>query len=668
MRSDYRALSAWQADAALSSIAANGEWSDINYRDQRVGEWAPTSHLDRVRAMAVAYSAASGKHSRSARVRDAIIRGLHAWVNRAPRSDNWWHNTIGAPSALMPTLVLMDAELPLDLRNALLGTLTPLAAVPPDQKTAQNLIWYARQAIVKGVLTRNSAEINTGRTALQTTLVITSNEGIQADLSFHQHGNQLYSGGYGLTYLADMAGLAAWMQGTRWSLTAADLTLLADYAATGIGPLVRGDWLDWSARGREITRQESVARPAVLRDAVTKLVASLGTERHAALHALQDRLSARAAPTAPSTQAYWRSDFLAHQTSKGYFSVKMVSKRTVGTESGNGENLFGYWLPFGTTFIVGAGNGTEYLGLQPLLDWSALPGTTAPETVPNFSGYLRTPEDRVAVLSNTNHGLASMQVSTQGLSAKKFWFFDGDAMLALGTDIRYTGAQRVRTTLNQTRWVGAGTSSDGTLSPTAANQSQSGVKWLTHNGVGYVLLDGQGASLTITERRLVGSDPTTTSFGAVAATTKPEQILTLAIDHGQRPDAAGYAYAVVHGASSATQVQTAIKPKILVNTPAAQGATSADGARLAVTFHKAGQVALGNGVTLQVDHPVAVLGQSVGSQLQLQVTDLAGTGSGVTLKTIKDGQTLDQKSIKTLANTGRSRQAPASSLTLALTR
>lgn len=668
MRNEYKGASAWQADAALSTILAHGEWSDINYRDRSVGEWTPTLHLDRVRAMAIAYSATTGKHSRSPKVRDSIVRALQAWVNRSPQSDNWWHNTIGAPSALMPTLVLMDTELPQDLRNALIASLVSPASVPADRKTAQNLIWYARQAIVKGTLSRNSAELSAGRDALHATLAITSNEGIQADLSFHQHGNQLYSGGYGLTYLADMAGLASWMQGTRWALTAADLTLLADYAATGIGPLVRGDWLDWSARGREITRQESVTRPAVLRDAVTKLVASLAPDRHAALNALHDRLQAQAAPTSTSTHAYWRSDFLAHQTSKGYFSVKMISKRTVGTESGNGENLSGYWLPFGTTFIVGAGNGAEYLGLQPLLDWSALPGTTAPETVPDFNGYLRGTEERVAVLSNTNHGLASMQVNTQGLSAKKFWFVDGNTMLALGADIRYAGAHRVRTTLNQTLWAGSGASSAGTLSSTASAQSQSGVKWLAHHGVGYLLLDGQGASLTVAEKKLVGSDPTTTSFGAVAATAKPAQLLTLAIDHGLRPDAASYAYAVIHGIASASQAQAAAKPKVLVNTAAAQGATSADGARLAVAFHKAGQVALGNGVTLQVDQPVVVLGQITGSQLQLQTVDLAGTGTSVTLKTAKDGQTLDQKTVRTAANTLRSRQAPASALSLALSR
>lgn len=668
MRSDYKTLSAWQADTALSSMAPNGEWSDINYSDRSFGDWTPTTHLDRVRAMAVAYSATSGKHSRSARTREAIIRALQAWVNRAPQSDNWWHNTIGVPAALMPTLVLMDAELPQELRDTLLSTLTPLASVPPDRKTAQNLVWFARQAIVKGALTRNSAEITAGRDALQTTLAITSNEGIQADLSFHQHGNQLYSGGYGLTYLADMASLGVWMQGTRWALKAADLTLLADYAATGIGPLVRGDWLDWSARGREITRQESVTRPTVLRDAVGKLLISLGANRHASLEALYDRLSNRTALAGPSTHAYWRSDFLTHQSPQGYFSVKMVSKRTVGTESGNGENLLGYWLPFGTTFIIGAGNGAEYLGLQPLLDWSALPGTTAPEWVPSFTGYLGHSEEKVAVLSNATSGMACMQVNTQGLLAKKFWFFDGDMMVALGADISYSGAQRVRTTVNQMRWIGSSVSSVAALTSSAGNAAQSNVKWLAHGGVGYIMLDSQSGALSVTERRLTGSDPTTTAFAANSATAKPVQIATLSIDHGTRPQAASYAYAVVHGIAGAPQLQAAARPKVLANTAMAQGVMSADGARIAIAFHQPGLVTLSTGLALQADQPVAVQGQIVGSQLQLQLIDLAGKGGKLTLRTLKDGQTIGQQTVNAPANTQRTRQTPSASLSLAISK
>ncbi|MBI3350824.1 MAG: hypothetical protein HY020_26955 [Burkholderiales bacterium] len=667
IRTEYLGISAWQADAAIPSLTAIGEWTDVNYADRSVGEWKPMTHLERVRAMAIVYSTSTGKYSKSPAVKDGILRALRAWVLRNPESDNWWHNTIGVQSALMPILVLMDADLPSDLRSSLLATFVPLSSVPADRKTGQNLVWYATQAVVKGTLTHTSADVATGRDALRSTLAVTTSEGLQADLSFQQHGNQLYSGGYGLSYLVDMVHMANWLRGTAWAFANADMNVLSDFATVGIGPLVRGDWLDWGARGREMTRQDSTPKPTVLRDPIGSLL-NLAPDRSTPLVTLLGRLLTSAAPTTTSTTGYWRSDFLAHQTPKGYFSVKMVSKRTIGTESGNGENLLGYWSPFGATFIVGGGNGNEYLGLQPVLDWSALPGTTAPEFVPSFTGYLRHSEERVALLSAASNGMASMQVNTQGLLAKKFWFVDGDMMVALGSDIRYSGTQRVRTTLNQTRWVGTANSSVGTLSSSTGNATQSNVKWLAHGGVGYILLDDKGAALNVNERRLTGSDPTTTAFAALASTAKPVQVATLAIDHGTGPQGASYAYAVVHGIAGASQLQAVARPKVLVNTASAQGAMSADGVRFAIAFHQPGQVTLSTGLALQADQAVAVLGQIVVTQVQLHSVDLAGNGGTITLRTLKDGQVVGQQTLIAPSNTQRTRQTPSSTLSLATTK
>lgn len=662
MRSEFLGASDVLAPKAIATLSASGEWSDINYADRSVGEWTPMAHLERIRAMAIVYSATKGKYSNSAAVREGIVRALRAWVARSPQSDNWWHNTIGVQLALAPILVLMDAELPSDLRSTLLSEFVSLDAVPADRKTGQNLVWYAMQLVVKGVLTSNSLDIAEGRDAIRSTLALTTGEGFQADLSFHQHGNQLYSGGYGLTLLVDTVQLAIWLQGTEWHLPESDLNFLADYATVGIGSLVWGDWLDWGARGREITRQETTPRTTLLRRAVNRLV-FLTPDRYSTLNALLARLG-NAPPAQISTHGFWRSDFLSHQTPNGYFSVKMVSKRTVGTESGNGENLLGYWLPFGTTFIVGKSMGNEYLGLQPLFNWSAMPGTTTPVVVPSFNGYLRHREDRVAVLNSPSNGMACMQVNTYGLQVKKFWFFDGEMMVALGADIHYTGPQRVHTTLNQTRWVGTAESNVATLNKNVVNTSQSGVKWLTHGDVGYLLLDDQSATLSVDERRLI-ADPTTRAFGAVPSRMSATQFMTLSIDHGINPKEARYAYAVVHGIGDTSKLKSVPRPKVLVNSAHAQGVMSADGTQLAVVFHQPSQVELGQGLTLQADQAVAVLGQNSGTQLQLQVIDLAGGGGTVTLRTRINGQTMDQQTQITPSNIQRTLQTPAASMTLA---
>lgn len=669
MRSEYLGISTRLAPEAITTLNAQGEWPDVVYEDRSVGVWKPMLHLDRVRAMAAAYSASDGRYSKSPSVRDDIIRALRAWLRRAPQSDNWWHNTIGVQLGLMPVLVLMDDELPDDLRSALLATFVSLASVPADRKTGQNLIWYATQHIVKGVLTRNGAEISIGLDAVRSTLTITTAEGLQADLSFHQHGSQLYSGGYGLAFLGDVVRLAAWFQGTEWQLPRVELNLLADFATAGIGPLVWGHWLDWSARGREITRQPSRPQTDVLRVPVDRLLA-LAPDRRPALTELRERLMTKARPNQVRTHGYWRSDFLVHQTPHGYFSVKMVSRRTTGTESGNGENLLGYWLPFGTTFILGRGDGNEYLGLQPVLDWSALPGITAPRMVPRFGGYLRHSEDNVAVLSSDTTGMASMRVNTQGLQAQKFWFFDGNVMVALGASIRYKGAEDVRTTINQTRWTGSCQSSNARNGESAAlcDQDKRSVTWLTHGGVGYTTLDNQRMVMRVDERKLQGRDPTTTVNGADPNRGRVEQVLTLSVDHGVHPQDASYAYAVAHGIEQPDQLLNLALPKVLANTSSVQGASSADGSRFSVVLHRPGQVGLGRGVTLQADKAVAVLGQFDGDGMELRVIDPAGSGATVTVSAIRDGHMLDQKTVTTPANSQRNLTKPSASVSLNLAR
>jgi chondroitin AC lyase len=660
MATDFRQVSSRQADTAIKTINSQGEWSDVNYADRSVGYWQPIVHLERVRALAVVYNTPTSSYRNSAEVRNAVSNALRAWLRRKPESDNWWHNTIGQQLALMPILVLMADELPPDVKVQLISMLTSMSTVPAHRLTGQNLVWYATQSIVRGALTRDGVDIQTGRDAIRSTLTITTKEGIQADLSFHQHGNQLYSGGYGLMFLVDTARVADWLRDTPWSFSNTEHNLLADYALQGLMPLIRRNWLDWGARGRELTRKESTPRPAVLRAAMPALL-RLSPDRRSRLEAAEAQLASNVAPRSTSSVAYWRSDFVAHQTPKGYISVKMVSRRTVGTEAGNGENLLGYWLPFGCTFIVRDGN--EYQGLQPVLDWAGLPGVTAPAVVPSFTGYLRHPEDRVGVLSHSGSSLAFMQLNTEGTQAKKFWFLDGDVMIALGADIRSTAAQVVRTTINQTRWDGLATSNIGEYSGNYSDLTQGGVSWLVHSGVGYLMLDAQSARLAIQERKLTGIDPTNSAMG-VKSMSVPVGVLTLTIDHGLRPSGAHYAYLVAHGVANPSALSAVARPKVLANSANTQAVASADGHTLAIVFHEPGRLNIDGSYALQADQSCSLIAKQAGGTWSIQLIDLLGTGGSCTLRLFRDGAQIDSKTVSLPGNAERSLDAPAASVTL----
>lgn len=608
---------------------ADGRWPDVDYANRAVGDWRPMGHLTRLRAMAVASQTSTHALYRRRETMQAVQLGLRAWLDRQAVSDNWWHNTIGQQLVLAPVLVLMKDELGSDLLQEAARLLQGPGNVPAEHNTGQNKVWYAQQQLVRGALLANKADLAAGSAALQSTLQITAAEGIQADHSFHQHGAQLYSGGYGLGFLSDLARSAGWMAGTPWAFAPDRMRLLADYALQGVVPLVRGAWLDWGARGREFTRDERQPRPQLVLAALREL-ADLVPERKTALMQAAGAVSA-GQPAWQGNRLYWRSDFMVQQSRAGYLSLKMVSGRTVGTESGNGENLLGYWLPFGVTYILRRGD--EYDGLPPVWDWSALPGLTAPAETPAFTGYQRHEPRFVGGVSEGNAGVAAMQLDKLQTRARKAWFFQGDLMLALGSGITSQHAQPVRTTLNQTRWRGPVETDRGLVQPDARSLPLEGHRWVWMDGVTYLLLQVPGANLQL-ERRAQQNSQINPALGRGKAEA---DVFMLSAAHGVRPQDASLAYGVWLGADQAAMAAQAPMPAVLSNTTLLQAVRHANGLVQAV-FHGAGSVQLDARDSLQVDGACVVQASKTADQWRFDVADPARQRQSLRLAVSADGR------------------------------
>ncbi len=145
---------------------------------------------------------------------------------------------------------------------------------------------------------------------------------------------------------------------------------------------------------------------------------------------------------------FWNSDFMAHNGRNAYYSVKMVSKRTKGTEILNGENKLGYWLPFGSTIILNSGN--ELKDISPLWNWLRIPGVTNSQNWNGiFSKKITQDTEFVGGVSNGTSGTSAMVLDKVGLQAKKSWFFNENTMVAVGAGIQYNGNGKVTTTINQ---------------------------------------------------------------------------------------------------------------------------------------------------------------------------------------------------------------------------
>jgi chondroitin AC lyase len=109
---------------------------------------------------------------------------------------------------------------------------------------------------------------------------------------------------------------------------------------------------------------------------------------------------------------FWRSDYTVHHR-KGYFiSLKMCSERTAGIETHvNSENLLGYYLPYGLTYIYRRGD--EYKSIFPFWDWSRLPGITSPRIVPQIKGRYTQQTDFVGGVSDGMYRVSAMELDVE---------------------------------------------------------------------------------------------------------------------------------------------------------------------------------------------------------------------------------------------------------------
>jgi len=589
-----------EAESVMKSQKEDGSWADVDYDNKDVAAWAPAKHIDRVKQMAAAYAKNGNPYFHSAKMLEGVEKGLTFWYARKPRSNNWWHNDIGQQLQLERILVLVEHDLPPDLLQTGMTYFKDLSK--PSTATGENLVWFAGEYLTHGLLAKNEAEISGAVKVIEDTIVITDKEGIQIDYSFHQHGAQLYNGGYGYGLLQDSSMYAFFVAGTRFAFLQDKIDLLSTYCLAGCRWMMRGPMFDYGANGRGLVRKASLpALGASFPGKYCDQLAVLNPSHKAEYDAIKAAMLGTGEPwTVLGNKQFWRSDFMVEQTKDLYFSVKMNSSRTVGIETINGENLKGYLLPFGLTYI--APTGKEYFNIFPVWDWAHLPGVTAPTVVPPIKNNFHQPNDFVGGVSDGKNGACAMKLDLDLVHAHKAWFFVGDSVVALGVGISSTSDQPVDTTLNQTLLNGPVVVDGKTVE--AGEHELNGVSWVLHNGIGY---------LFPTKSDVVMHNTTQTgSWQSISSSVAPgdvsEKVFSLWVNHGVKPTTGSYAYVVVPGADTKKLAAFAEKVpvEILANTTDVQEVRNDALGVWQAIFYSPGKVTLRPGLTLQVDQPCMV--------------------------------------------------------------
>jgi len=605
----------------LATQNADGSWPDIDYTNQDSASWLPITHVSRLAGMASAYCTTGHTYCKSASLALAFSKALDYWTQAKLVCPNWWYNDIGVPLNLGPALLLMQAELS-SAQVSAGAALLPVAA----KITGENLVWYCFGATHRALLEGNSAHFEAAVMALKGTLVLTTAEGIQVDGTFYQHGNQLYNGGYGYSYVSDLSKWVSLLSGTSLAIEGSQRSVLDHLVLDGTGWMLRYGTLDYSTMGRGISRKGQIFKTETLAS-LDRLIAA-GSTRLAELQSLRNHVAGASTGTT-GHKHFWRGDYTTHREAGSLVTLRLFSTRSVGPECGNEENLLGYYQAMGTTLIYR--DGMEYADIFPAWDWLRLPGTTLEElsAVPTFSGDLTGSQGFVGGVSDGVAGLSAFDQADakSTVKAHKSWFFFGNGFLALGAGISSSGTGSVNTTLNQCLLQGAvRASSGGSVSTRAAGEvNLSSTRWVLHDGVGYVFPTATQVHLKNTAQ--TGDWNLINAMYASASLSC--DIFRLSLDHGVAPTGASYAYAVLPDTDETTLAGFADSSplSILANTSTLQAARHSGLGLSGVAFFSAGSVTLKSGLTLSTDTPILVLVRETSTGLELSVAEPTQTAS-----------------------------------------
>ncbi|RPE05740.1 DNRLRE domain-containing protein [Chitinophaga lutea] len=614
--------------STLATLQTNGSWPDISYAYSST-TYTADQHVIRVKNFALAYCHSGSTHYQSTTVFNAIVSALGYWDTADPQSWNWYHNQISNPQMLGEIMILLyntPQTLPATLRSNLLSQMN---RGNPAAQTGANKLDVATHFIYRACLTADTTLMQTGVTEAFQPISYTTAEGIQYDLSYQQHGPQLYVFGYGSVLVGGEIKVAHYLRQTSYALSGTKLSLFSNFVRNGYLQSMRGKYIDFSVNGRSISRVNNLSQSGV--NSQLGKLKQLDTAYITAYDQAIARIQGTQPPSymiTPTHTQYWHSDYTVHHRPGYFFGLRNVSPRTSKSENGNGENLKGYYLSEGATNI--AINGNEYYNIQPVWDWSRIPGTTVPyiTTFPlraAWGGNYGTAAFSGGV-TDSLYGATALAFNDYNTQARKAWFFFDNEVVCLGANITSTATQPINTTVNQCLLNGTVTVLDnGTQSNVSAGtySYNNTLKWISHNGVGYYFPAGGNVQLSTVAQS--GTWKSINNGGTT--TTQTMNVFQLWFNHGTQPTGGSYAYYVIPGANMPQYDTTAIR--IEQNNANVQAVRHKGLNIWQIVFYQAGTFAT-DSVSVTVDRACVLMLKQVGStNVQVSVADPAQSSAPV---------------------------------------
>ena len=545
----------------LDSMQADGSWNDVNYADKSLTNWLPIVHLNRLLAICISYNSTKSSFYHNAATKTKIYAAFNFWNVQAPVSNNWYENDIAGPTVYGKSLLAMKtgnaygfskdtlyslADQGLNYYDVSAAIYVPQAneAVQGSNQTL-NLETSMFKACVKDSTDELRRDFDTAFASIM--IFPGTGLGMKVDNSYYMHGSQLYNWGYGTAFLGGVSFFAYYARNTAYATSTANIKTLIDFVLDGQQWMQQKNTADFDAIGRGISRSGGLVASGIRSNCLNYLInLNVGYRTTELNNYYKFANGGNVSFQSPGNKQFFKSDFMTHHGTNFYLSVKTPSKRTIASESLNGENLKAKYMPWGSTNIMI--NGDEYQDAIPVWDWTRVPGTTGAND-PN-ANYTKMPANGFKTttsvaggVSNGVYGLSADAFTWDSVSGKKAYFFTPDGMYCMGAAIKSTKVGRnIVTSVNQCMSSGTITvDSAGSQSAFTTQQvTSSNVTWVHHNNVGYLFPNN--GKVTISNKVQTGSWSSINS--AQSATAVSNSIFSLWVNHGVLPTASTYEYIV----------------------------------------------------------------------------------------------------------------------------
>lgn len=433
----------------LSTLSADGAWPDINYQDQKRSGWEPKNHPERILELVKLYLSTQTAYYHSPQVETAIHRAMSYWFRAKLTCPNWWYNQIGVPKTLGSAFVLFEDQLTADEKRQAVEVMQ----ASQFGMTGQNKVWLAGNVLMRALLQDDAELARQARDTIASEIVTGGKEGIKDDWSFHQHGAQQQFGNYGLSFVSSMSFYSRIFAGTPLAFTEAQLNTVRRLVDEGYRWILWKGRMDISSLGRQLFHNAPVHKALSLAFSAAELGGEHPGECAATARQLTDEnYAVTSAHPLCGHKHFWLSDYTIHRSTGWMASVKMASSRVTGAESMNGDNMKGYYMADGATYVYHTGD--EYLNIFPLWDWRRVPGITAFQSdapMPTLKrGYSPgNDNDFVGGVSDGHQGMTAMTIDRAGIHAHKAWVMTDRFVLCLGADIQADSCLTVFTSVEQ---------------------------------------------------------------------------------------------------------------------------------------------------------------------------------------------------------------------------